>query len=315
MVDYDILNTVIDEIVLIVKNYQNEKKISDEVALHLTIALTGYYLSFGVDVFKHIQCVLEQLVIYYCDSPKSCLNKKRELRPNSGVDDFCPVSTWDYILDDNKKFKGAIPIIVYFNEGIVNNVFTLIHELSHIIEGANAQVIKEDNSGVLIKQCFSNLFVSKEYQSKESNNNGMTEFIAVMIENKILKCFVDLELDKIENISIRNFVNEIKKYKGKNFLINSYEVLAGLFKDLIDSEYFFDLVKKYYFENQCGLIEEGYNSLDDRLNFNKLMLYIDKIFEENPTDVFYYMVPIRKQLDVFNEATGFKPDDNILIFV
>ena len=60
---------------------------------------------------------------------------------------------------------------------------------------------------------------------------------------------------------------------------------------------------------------EEFNSWDERLDLKKICYYVEQVYNEDEYNVFYYAGPIRKQLEVVNEVTGFEPDNKMLIMI
>lgn len=313
--DYDVINSAIEDIVCIVNRYNRTREYDIEVAEKLFLALFGYFISFGPEIFTKIDVVLEQLRLHKCNSDEECREKKLELRPDEVSPSSDPALTWDYCYDDNRKFIGAIPNIVYSDDDSIQVVFSMIHEISHALEGVEATILYETDEEMKLRHGFGEYLVNKGRTGCVSKNHGMTELITVTIENKIFRDLCQLDETKIVNQYVSEFLSKLKKRRCISNLIDSYGLMATAFKDLIDNDCFFELIKKYYYENQRELFIAEFNGLDERLSFQKLMLYADSIYQERISDLFYYMEPIRKQLQILNEATGFTPEQKLLIFV
>lgn len=313
--DYYVINGAINDIVWIVNQYNKEHGYDVSLCEKLVLALLGYYLAFGADIFTNIDVVLEQLKIYQCESELRCILKKKELVPDDKMPDANPGTKWDYCYDKNKKFIGAIPTIIFYEKDMLQDVFTLVHELSHTLEGVNGSIIYETDTEIKFKYGFGEYFVDKNRTGFKKEGHGMTELITITIENKVLREFRKLDPSMIVNPLVKEFIEKIKKYQDRNILLNSYGIMASLFKDLIDNEAFFELIRKYYYENEREFFIEEFNSWDERLDLKKICYYVEQVYNEDEYNVFYYAGPIRKQLEVVNEVTGFEPDNKMLIMI
>lgn len=313
--DYDVINGAIDDIVWIVNQYNKEHGYDVSLCERLVLALLGYYLAFGPEIFDKINVVLEQLKIYQCSSELTCLMKKKELRPDDQKPDACPGTMWDYYFDKNRKFIGATPSIIYYIRNLFADVFVLVHELAHTLEGVKGSIIYENDEEIKFKYGFGEYLVDKSRTGFQKEGHGMTELITVMIENKVYREFAKLDVEKIDNPLVKEFLNTLIRNKKFGIMLDSYIVMSALFKDLIDNDRFFELIKKYYFENEREFFIEEFDSWDERLSLKKIAYYADKVYDEDLYNVSYYAGPIRKQLEVVNEVTGFKPDTKMLIMV
>lgn len=313
--DYDVINKAIEDIVCIVNQYNRKKGYEIEICEDLLMALVGYYVTFGPEIFKMIDVVLEQLNIYKCNTELSCISKKQELRPEYDLQDSNPGTTWDYVFDDNNRFVGAIPNIVYYKRTDIQDVFVLVHELSHTLEGVKAEVLYENDAEIKVKHGFGEYLFTKGRVGLKLEGHGMTELATVTIENRILKDLLKLDESMIDNLFVKEFIRRLKQYSNSNVMLNSYGLMSVLFKDLIDNERFFELLRKYYYENEREFLAEEYEAMDERLSFEKIAYYADRIWSEEFNDIFYYSGPIQRQLDVLNQVTGFVPDQKILIIV
>lgn len=317
--DYDTLNSAISDIVDIVNDYNKKDSYTVSVCEDLVVALTGYYLAFGPKVFSKVDQILSALKIHQTTTGKESSEIKKQIRPNKfNYTDEDPETIWEMKFDPKtNKFLGAIPHIVYDKDSPEDAVLTLTHELSHTLEGCTAQVIKEDKNTVTIRIGFSELTYDKETGFAISGyGHGMTELITVTIENKVLKEYSNLNPDNIENPLIKGFVKKANKAKNGQTLAKSYLTMSGIFKDLIDNEKFFDIVKEHYYETNQEEFIENFNSLDSRLNFKRLINYAEQICREegNATQILRVVPQVQSQLDVLNEVTATKPSKSLVLF-
>ena len=313
--DYSVINAAISDIEFFLEHYDKYKLFDNKVMERLLIALLGYYLAFGPDIFKKFEIVLDGIYIYHCIDEQDCIDKKQEFCPYSIVEDANPSTMWDYQYDEKNRVKGAIPRVIYGEQDLVSDSLNLVHELSHVLEGVNAQILAEDNEKVLVKHGFGQYEVIKPTSRFKAEGMGMTELITIIIENHVFKELLKLDYTKIDNIIVKKFLKLLKKYKDSNVILKSYSYMSSVFKDLIDNNYFFELIKKYYYENDMELMIEEYNGLDSRLDLKKLASYAEKVFEEDFDQIMYYAEPIQKQLNILNDVTGFVPDNRIIVLV
>lgn len=314
--DYAIINESIEEISTLVSQYKEKKGYSNTLSEKLIISLLGYYLAFGPEVFKRIKVALDGADIHEFQTEEDYIAFKDALTPESkGYNTADPGTYWDYKYDENKNFIGAKPIVMYSVVSKFQDVFSLTHELSHVIEGTSAKVISEDETNLVIKNGFTERNIDKKTNMFKSTQEGITELLTVAIENKILREFLKLDPTQITNICVKNFLEENNCYQTSNVMLRSYDSMAALFKDLIDNDAFFDLIKKYHYENQAESIIDEFNSLDPRLSFNKIVAYAEQTYKENISSAFYYSKSIQKQIDIFNEATDAKPDKRLIIVI
>lgn len=314
--DYAIINESIEEISALVSQYKEKKGYSDTLSEKLTISLLGYYLAFGSEIFKRITLALDGVELHEFQTEEEYIAFKDELTPMSkGYNTADPGTYWDYKYDENQKFIGAKPIVMYSLVSKIQDVFSIIHELSHVIEGTSAQVISEDENNLVIKNGFTERNIDKETNLFKSTQEGITELITVAIEHKILREFLKLDPTQITNANVQSFLEENKSYQTANVMLRSYGSMSALFKDLIDSDAFFEIIKKYHYDNQPESITEEFNSFDSRLNFNKIVTYAEQTHTDDISTIFYYSKSIQKQMDIFNEATDAKPDKRLIIVI
>lgn len=314
--DYDILNAAIEDIVYIVNNYNKDKGYDFETCERLVIALTGYYLAFGPQIFNKLSIVLDALKIHSFETEKACLDMKRQLAPHEKQCEANPCMMWKHIFKgENNEFIGAIPHIIFYKQDLVTDSFSLIHELSHTLEGVTALVTGEDEKYLKIKLGFSDETVDKNRAVSCITGQAMTELITVAVENKILREFMKVKPQEVSNPIVTDFLKKIQSNKGKNIVTKSYPTLTALFKDFIDNETVFDLISMYYYETQPEIFTKEFDSLDERLDFKRLRTYAEHVCMSSSSEVLYYAGPIQKQLNVLNKATGHTPEKTIILAI
>lgn len=317
--DYDTLNTAISEIVYIVNDYNKKHNYTVSVCEDLVVALTGYYLAFGPSIFSKIGQVLSALEIHQADTKNECAEIKTQIRPNeSNFEDDFPETIWELKCDpQTNKFLGAIPHIVYDKDNPEDATLTLAHELSHTLEGCTGQVIREDEHTITIRVGFSELTYDKETGlAFDGYGRGMTELITVTVENKVLREYSKLDPDNIENPLIKGFVQKANQANPGQTLAKSYLIMSGIFKDLIDNENFFDIIKERYYETDQEGFKEDFESLDSRLNFKNLTSYVEQIHNArgDAGKALRVAPEVQSQLDILNEATNSKPTKSLVLF-
>ena len=116
------------------------------------------------------------------------------------------------------------------------------------------------------------------------------------------------------NPLVKDYVSKIKEIKSEQILANSYLTMAGIFKDLIDNDKFFNLIEKYYYEtDQDGFIEE-FDSMDKDLSFKRLVRHAESLC--NPDDeraVLRHIPHIQTQLNTLNKVTNTTPSKEIVL--
>ncbi len=315
MVDYEVLNAAIDDILLIVNSYKKSNNVTVEIAEKLLLVLFGYYVSFGPQIFDKIQEVLECLRIYECEDEMDCLKTKRELIPEYPSNDCYPGTMWDYhYAKSNNEFIGAIPTIVYYRINLLQDVFVLVHELSHTLEGCKASVIYEDENLIKIKQCFSEYTITKNKTGFKKQGIGMTEFVTVAIENRILSDLVKLDAEQINNVFVRDFLSGLRRYKSVNSLLDSYSLMSGAFKDLLTSDIFFELIKKYYFENEIEIMIEEFDALGNGLSLERIIKLIELVYTDE-SNAFSRFESIHREMKLFRETTGVEEDKRLILVI
>ncbi len=320
--DYDIINQVYEEIIGIVNDYTRRKNCEYEVARKLSFSLLGYYLVFGTEIFSKLNVLLDSVNIYECISEEDYRERAFEvaprLRENQNVFRYNPITIWDYKYDDEKNFLGGIPNVIYMKEELtIDNVLSIVHELSHGLEGVSASIISEDENTVFVNQGFTCIGINKETNRFRANDSGFIELMAISLENRVLNALLKLEAKKITSPLLKEFLEEIKTYKGKNVMTKSYDRLNVTFKDFIDNDAFYNLVKKYFYENDEEGFKVEYESYDSRLNYRTLKSAAQFLASdlEDISTVLYYSEIIMKHAQLFGKATDFEPDKKLLILV
>lgn len=317
--NYDVINQAVEDIVSIVNYYNRSLHYSVSVCEKLVVTLLGYYLVFGASIFEKINVLLEQLRICECSNEEEYKKQFRNIHSTGGEGElfftFNPVVIWDYQYDKEKQFIGAIPYILYVSDNRVTDVLTLSHELSHVLDGVSAKVIDENDSFFTIQQSFTRVFVRKEDNLMRIEEQGFSELVTVTIENRILNALLALEEDKIQSPIIKEFIQSLQFYKGKNVLSRSYLEMSGLFKDFMDNDVFFSLLKKYYYANDEDGFEAEFNSFDPELSYRKIKRCAVHMSSLHYDEVMYYNRTLRQQIEIFNRATHFEPDQRFLIMV
>lgn len=317
--DYETINQAVEDIISIVNHYNSSRQYPLSVCEKLVVTLLGYYLVFGPSIFEKIQVVLSQLRIYECEKKDDYREQFRSINSESSVgslfETYNPVAIWDYQYDAQNKFIGAIPYILYVCDNFVTDVLTMSHELSHLLDGVSAKVVEEDEEFFTIQQSFTHVLVRKNDNSMKIEEQGFSEMVTITIENHILKSLLALEEEKIQSPVIKEFLQFLQFYKGRNVLSRSYLEMSGLFKDLIDNDAFFSLIEKYYYANDEDGFEAEFNSFDAELSYRKIKRCAIHMASLDYNEVIYYSRTLRQQLDIFNRATHFEPDQRILIMV
>lgn len=313
--DYEIINSAISDIIKIVNNYNKEKKYDVVLCEKLVIVLLGYYLVFGPEIFQKINLILETLNIYQCDLKQEYQSVVDKINAEAGDGHkYCLISMFDYKYQDN-RFIGAVPNIIFIQKNILSDVLSIAHELSHVLEGVSAKIIIENKEFFCYEHVFEEVKVIKDNNACFRKNHGFKELVTTGVENKIMQSFLKLDKEQIDSIIIKDFLEQIKCYKGKTTLVYSYETLHLVFKDLFDNECFWDLIKKYYYENQPELLEVEFNSYANGLDLKVLINCAEHLLLSNIDEMNYYGNMVKKQVELFSEVTNFKPDKSILILV
>lgn len=317
--DYDIINQVYEEIIEIVNDYIRRKDCSYEVAKKLSFALLGYYLVMGPEIFEKINVVLDALNIYECTSEKEYNEKINRTTYNDGYDEtICnPVTKWDYKFDENGKFLGGIPNIVYMRSQELSDVLSIDHEMSHILEGVSAKVENEDCKYVYIKQGFVNMLVNKENNRFRAEGKGFSELAAISLENRVVKELLKLDETKITSPLLKEFLNNINKYKSQRTMSRSYPELSAAFKDFIDNDKFYELMKKYYYEADEAGFKTEFEAFSPHLDYHSLKngAEIMTSRRSNIKQIMLYRDAVLRQASIFSIVTGFEPEKKLLILV
>ena len=301
--DYVIINQVIKEIISLTNYYNRDGKFSLDVCEKLVVVLLGYYLTFGTDIFKKINEIMEQLQIHIFNSSneyKDCFSKYVGEDYCLGMTECNPVTFWDYKYDNKGMFRGAIPHIFMISIDDVNDALTISHELSHSIDGLAASVIEENEEIFIYRISFTQVKVIKKNNISRILDRGFAELITVNIENRILDSWLKLDVSQIESSIVKDFLVKLKSYRGKNVIVRSYCLMSSLFKDLFDNDDFFSLIKKFYYDNDEDNFELGFNSLADGLSFDKLKRCANHLMDCDINDVIYYGKVLNEQLKILN---------------
>lgn len=319
--DYDIINQVYEEIIGIVNDYVRRTNCEYEVARKLSFALLGYYLVLGPEIFNKLNLLLDSINIYECVSKEEYCKKAIEIAPRLSerehILSYNPITIWDYKYDKESKFLGGIPNVIYMKDKTIDNVLSIAHEMSHGLEGVSATKESEDDEYVYVNQGFTSIMINKETNGFRTDDAGFIELITSSLETKILNALLKLEQDKVDSPLLKEFLSEIKEFKDKNVMSRSYETLSTVFKDLIDNDEFYNLIKKYFYDNDEEGFKREYEAYDSRLKYRTLKSAAEYLAMngEDFASVMYYNEIIRKQSDIFSKATNFEPDKKILILV
>ncbi len=319
--DYDIINQVYEEIIAIVNDYVRRKNCTYEVAKKLSFTLLGYYLVLGPEIFSKLNILLDSINIYECISEEDYQKKAIEISPRleekKHILRYNPITIWDYKYDKDHNFLGGIPNIIYMRDKTIDNVLSIAHEMSHGLEGVNATVESQDSEYVHINQGFSHIIVNKETNAFIDDDAGFIELVTSSLETRILNALLRLDENAVKSPLLQEFLKEIKEYKGKNVMSRSYETLNAIFKDLLDNDEFYNLVKKYFYENDEEGFKKEYELYDSRLRYKVLKSAAEYLAMDGKdfSSIIYYSEIIKKQADIFNRATNFVPDKKILILV
>lgn len=319
--DYSIINQVYEEIISIVNDYVRRTNCEYEVARKLSFTLLGYYLVLGSEIFKKLNVLLDSVRIYECASEEEYQKKAIEVAPRLEEKKetlrYNPITIWDYRCDDNNRFLGGIPNIIYMKAETVDNVLSIAHEMSHGLEGVSATFDREDEEYAYIKQSFTTITINKETNGFLTEEAGFVELVTSLLETKILREFLKLDENEIDSPLLKEFLREIKKYKGKNVMSRSYETLNVVFKDLTDNDVFYDMIRKHFYDNDEEGFRAEYESYDSRLRYRTLKSAAEYLAMDGKdiSQVLYYSDIIKKQSEIFNKATNFEPDKKMLILV
>lgn len=312
--DYEVINWAIDDIEKIVKYYGKKKQINEKVSNDLTIALLGYYLVFGPEIFEKINIVLGALEINGFENREELHNYLLNFFKNDKnlIDYATSALYWDYHYANN-KFIGAIPEIYYICGGPI----ILAHELSHALEGLGC-TYSEDDDYLIIKGIGETTFIKQENIPKDMPKNiGFIELLTSVIENRIAKSLFQLDIEQINNEMIKEYLKSIQEFKGKDIITEGYSPMLAVYRDFCENEVFFDLIKKYHYNQDLEGMSSDYNLIAEGLDFNILMTVANFIYEKNFDSLAILKAneAIAKQAKIFNEATGYKPDKRILVLV
>lgn len=319
--EYDIINQVYEEIISIVNRYVRRTNCDYDVARKLSFALLGYYLVFGAGIFNKLNVLLDSVKIYQCSSKKEYSDTLIEIAPRiEKIKDellFNPITIWDYKYDADNKFLGGIPYIFYMSDNEISDVLSLAHEMSHGLEGTSATVVKEDDETVCISQGFTKITVNKDSNSFTEDNSGFIEVVTSSLETRILRSFLKLDISKITSPLLREFLSEIAKYKSKNVMSSSYELMNSIFKDLTDNDEFYNLIKEFFYDNNEEGFKARYEAYGNGLYYNILKEAAAYLSKDgiSASSAMYYRDIVARQAAKFNQVTGYEPDKKLLILV
>ena len=314
---YDVINSAIDDIVYIVNQYNKDKEYEVSVCEKLVLTLFGYYLVFGPEIFTKIGKLLDALQIKECENSEECIKEKIKIIPKrkTEFDDFSS-TIWQYqYVGEKEDFVGAIPHIVYYKKNLIKDVSSMIHEFSHCLEGVTAVITEETPTSLTIKQGFEEYTITKDETYYKTTGRAMTELITVAIQNRCIQQLINLDPTQITNPMVKDFVGQLSSNKNKNAIVMAYPTMTVLFKDLLDNDEFFELIKRHYYETEQETIIKKFNSYDEKLSFERLQLYAEKVVWGDIDNTIYYSKPIKQQIDIFNEKTSFMPDKRMVFII
>lgn len=202
-------------------------------------------------------------------------------------------------------------------DNVTSDVLSLAHEMSHGLEGVSATVVKEDDKTVCISQGFTKITVNKDSNSFMEDNSGFIEVVTSSLETRILRSFLKLDISKITSPLLREFLSEIAKYKSKNVMSSSYELMNSIFKDLTDNDEFYNLIKEFFYDNNEEGFKARYESYENGLYYNiikEAAAYLSK-GDISVSSAMYYRDIVARQAAKFNQVTGYEPDKKLLILV
>ena len=314
--DYEVINAAIKDIISLVNYANRDDRYSEDLASELVVALLGYYLVFGPNLFKQINELLEQLHIHRYDEDKDYFDTIGKINAQAEKLDVSPVMIGEYIYGDQKQVNGVIPHILIPKNNSFAEIDNMIHELSHALQFTSSRVLREDEEEFVYQQGFSKVTMVKEDNSTLIENGAFSEFITVCIENRIVNALLSLDLDKVDNSFIKSILGEFKKLKGRNVLTDSYSTFQAVGKDLMDNDTFFALIKKYYYSNECEIFEEEFDSYTEEVKLKNIMGLIRSI---DRVDNFYNMMlaieAMNKKIRLFNKATNYVPSSSLVLIV
>lgn len=323
--DYDYLNGIYESIIKIVneyvaKNYYLKKvEIPYSVASKLSLALLGYYLVLGEDIFKKINIILDSVEIVEYENRDDFAKKASEYQSIRNNEDLGPAFLkWEHRYDKENNFLGSIPHIHYQQHGLVSDVLSIVHELSHAIEGLGAKVSMESDTSVYIAHGFVVTKYEKSTGNYKSDDMPFVEFVTSSLESRVLQKFLLIDRDKVHSPSLKDFLREAQKGNNKNLdmMSSSTNVSNLLLKDLIENDAFFNLIMKYFYDNDEMSFKEEFESYSSELYYSELKRAIVKLYDDpSLSTIKFYEKFINAQVKVFNAATGYKPSKKILILV
>lgn len=314
--DYEVINAAIGEIISIVKNSKKEYY-NERLMENLTTVLLGYYLVFGPNIFKTIVEVLETLNIYRCEDDFDYICKIKAVDntiPNETIT-LQPITIMSNVSDKNGRFIGCLPYIVYKKGNDCDEILSIGHELSHVIDAAHGEILKHDDGTCDVNIAYSRMHLdSKNINNCTQVEKGFGEFGAVIVENKILEALKALDPNKIDYDFIKLAIYDLDMNKGN--ISDGYTMRYIAFKDLVDNPAFFELMKKYYHEkNSEEEFEKAYEALGSDLSYKRLKCYIMNMFSlDRQFDYLDYCERIRKEVVRFNKNTQYEVKKEFVIF-
>ncbi len=313
--NYEIINDAINDIIRLVNCYNQRHNYSVELCEELVVSLLGYYLVFGPSLFKKINELLEQLHIHRYESGNDYFKIMGEINSQVEKSYVSPVMVCEYIYGNGKMVKGVIPhILIPYSDSFME-IDNMVHELSHALQLTESKVLREDEKEFVYQQGFSRVTMVKENNSTLIENGAFSEFITVCIENRIINALFSLDGDKVNNKFVKRILGEFKKLNGHNVLTDSYSTFQAVGKDLMDNDIFFSLIKKYYYENECEIFEEEFDSYSEEVKLKNIMRLIRKIDNDNFYNIMLAIETIKKKIDLFNKATNFVPDSSLILVI
>ncbi len=315
--DYDIINQVISELVDIVNNYNRKRGYNTFLMEDLLVVLLGYYLVFGSEIFKRIDAVLESLRIHVSYTDDDFRDILKDILPNMFVKgkEVTPLMVYDYKYRKDGKLLGAVPNIILVSRIRKGRVFDLAHELSHTIEGTSAEILWEDREDFEFSEGFSTFSINKHDGFGPIRNSMFTELITSCIESRIANALKELDPEKIDNEFVSWFVEYIKDTDRK-VVTGSYLFPEMIYKDLFDNEVFFEMIKKYHYQNEHELWEEDFNSYTGgKVRLKELVNLADMLDPLDPIQTMKYQAIIQEKIRVFNQATNCKTSSSLILMI
>ena len=315
--DYVLINEVIGDIIKIVNAYNKDKNYDYSVTSKLVIVLLGYYLTFGPEIFEKINKFIFSLNIYECESYVDYREAFKKILPEEKWLGYylapLPQMRWDFRYNKDNKFIGAIPNILYVRRKYVSDVLNLAHEISNGLEGLEGRVISEDDKQVTLRLGFSTIKVDKNTNFMTFADLGFNEFATINVENRVLQSLKNLEAEKIDYDFVKNFLNELST--DKKIVASGYPLMTGVYRNLMDNDHFFDLLKKYHYANDYEMFKVEYEGINEGLSAESLRSNTNILIKAKAEDTFDILPKVTEQINLFNEGTNFKADTKSLILL